>query len=334
MPAGFLTSRPLGSTGLDVSAMSLGSWRTYERLPAETGVAVLRAAWDEGINFFDDARYDDETHAAPMRTGYSEVVFGRLFRAAGVPRDQAVVANKLWWEFWPEQSAAAELDASLRRMEFDHVDLIYANEPPEALSLPEMVAVVGGLLDAGKARAWGMVNWRAERAAQAVEAAAAQGLAPPCAIQLPYSLVRRAWAEDPVMAGALQASGAGMIASFCLAGGVLSGKYRPGAAGTAGAAGPGAGRAAGTLDDPRVTPAVAAAEELAALAARLDTTPAALALAFPFTNPAVASVLFGATSADQVRANCAAVSLLGRLSPDETAAVRRVGLPADLPPDS
>jgi L-glyceraldehyde 3-phosphate reductase len=197
-----------------------------------------------------------------------------------------------------------------------------------------MVAVVGGLLDAGKARAWGMVNWRAERAAQAVEAAAAQGLAPPCAIQLPYSLVRRAWAEDPVMAGALQASGAGMIASFCLAGGVLTGKYRPGAADAAGADGPGAGRAAGTLDDPRVTPAVAAAEDLAALAARLDTTPAALALAFPFTNPAVASVLFGATSADQVRANCAAVSLLARLSPDETAALRRVGLPADLPPDS
>src|SRR5580693_6364677 len=277
MAAGFLTSRPLGSTGLDVSALSLGSWRTYERRPAETGVAVLRAAWDEGINFFDDARYDDETGTAPMRTGYSEVVFGRLFRAAGVPRDQAVVANKLWWEFWPEQSAAAELDASLRRMEFDHVDLIYANEPPEALSLPEMVAVVGGLLDA-------------------VEAAAAQGLAPPGAIQLPYSLVRRAWAEDPVMAGALRASGAGMIASFCLAGGVLSGKYRPG---SGGAAGPGAGRAAGMLDDPRVTPAVAAAEDLAALAARLDTTPAALALAFPFTNPAVASVLFGATSADQ-----------------------------------
>jgi aryl-alcohol dehydrogenase-like predicted oxidoreductase len=331
MPAGFLKSRPLGSAGLDVSAMSLGSWRTYERLPAETGVAVLRAAWDEGINFFDDARYDDETGTAPMRTGYSEVVFGRLFRSAGVPRDQAVVANKLWWEFWPEQSAAAELDASLQRMEFDHVDLIYANEPPEGLAVPEMVAVVGGLLDAGKARAWGMVNWRADRAAQAVEAAATQGLAPPCAIQLPYSLVRRAWAEDPVMAGALQASGAGMIASFCLAGGVLTGKYRPGAAGAGGA---GAGRAAGTLDDPRVTPAVAAAEDVAALAARLDTTPAALALAFPFTNPAVTSVLFGATSADQVRANCAAVSLLARLSPDEAVGLRRVGLPADLPPDS
>jgi aryl-alcohol dehydrogenase-like predicted oxidoreductase len=63
-----------------VSALSLGSWRTFERLPADTGVAIMRAAREEGINFFDDARYDDETGTAPIRTGYSEVVFGELFR--------------------------------------------------------------------------------------------------------------------------------------------------------------------------------------------------------------------------------------------------------------
>jgi aryl-alcohol dehydrogenase-like predicted oxidoreductase len=70
-----------------VSALSLGSWRTYERPPAETGVAIVRTAWDEGINFFDDARYDDETGTAPMRTGYSEVLFRELFRRAGVRGD-------------------------------------------------------------------------------------------------------------------------------------------------------------------------------------------------------------------------------------------------------
>ena len=118
MPEGFLGSRPLGASGIEVSALSLGSWRTFERLPADTGVAVMRAAREEGINFFDDARYDDETGTAPIRTGYSEVVFGELFRGAGIRRDGAVVANKLWWEFWPGQSAAAELDASLQRMGF------------------------------------------------------------------------------------------------------------------------------------------------------------------------------------------------------------------------
>jgi aryl-alcohol dehydrogenase-like predicted oxidoreductase len=318
MPADFMRSRPLGSSGIDVSALSLGSWRTYERLPAETGANVMRAAREEGINFFDDARYDDETGTAPIRTGYSEVVFGELFRAAGLRRDEAVVANKLWWEFWPEQSAAAELDASLRRMGFGYVDLIYANAPPGGMAVTDLVTAAGGLVASGKARAWGLVNWPSDLAGQAVEAAASLGVAPPCAIQLPYSLVRRSWVEDAAMTQAVKAAGAAVIASFCLAGGVLTGKYR---------SGPAAGRAAGTLEDPQVASAVAAAEELAGLAGRLDTTAAALAVAFPLTNPAVASVLFGATSAGQVRANCAAIGLLGRLAPDDLAQLRRIGTP-------
>src|SRR5690242_5420245 len=145
MPADCLRPRPLGLSGMDVSAMSLGSWRTFERLPKETGSAILAAARDEGINFFDDARYNDETGTAPIPTGYSEILFGELFRGAGVRRDEVVVANKLWWEFWPEQSAAAELDASLGRMGFDHVDLIYANPPPTGLAIGDLVAAVAGL---------------------------------------------------------------------------------------------------------------------------------------------------------------------------------------------
>jgi aryl-alcohol dehydrogenase-like predicted oxidoreductase len=322
MPAGVLSSRPLGSAELEVSALSLGSWRTYERLPAETGTAIMRAALDEGINFFDDARYDDETGTAPMRTGYSEVRFGELFRRAGVRRDESVVTNKLWWEFWPEQSAAAELDASLQRMGFDYVDVIYANPPPRGLAAADLVAEAGRLIASGKARAWGLVNWPADLAGQAGEAAVGLGVAPPCAVQLPYSLVRRSWVEDPAMSQALNASGAGLIASFCLAGGVLSGKYL---------SGPANGRAAGTLGDTQVAAAAAAARELASLAVRLDTTAAALALAFPLTNPAVASVLFGATSAEQVRANCAAIGLLDRLGPADLADLRRIGRPEDPP---
>src|ERR671929_87200 len=117
-----------GRSYLSVSRIALGSWRTFERMPREQGVAVMRAAREAGIDFLDDARYDDETGTAPIPTGYSEVVFGELFRAAGWRRDEVVVANKLWWEFWPEQSAAEELDASLVRMGFDYLDLAYAWE--------------------------------------------------------------------------------------------------------------------------------------------------------------------------------------------------------------
>jgi aryl-alcohol dehydrogenase-like predicted oxidoreductase len=324
MAAECLSPRPLGSSGIEVSGMSLGSWRTYERLPADTGVAIMRAACEEGITFFDDARYNDETGDAPIPTGYSEVVFGNLFRAAGVRRDEVVVANKLWWEFWPEQSAAAELDSSLERMGFDYVDLIYANAPPDGLAIADLVAQTAGLVSAGRARAWAFVNVSPDVFAQATRAAASLGVPPPCAAQLPYSLVQRSEVEDPAMTGALGAAGAAVVASFSLAGGVLSGKYLTGG-GSGAAAGSVAGRATGTLGEPRVAPAVAAAGELAGLAARLHATPAALALAFPLASPAVASVLFGATSPEQLRANCAAVRLLDRLDADDLAALRRIG---------
>jgi len=177
--------------------MSLGSWRTYERMSREDGLAVMRAARDSGIDFLDDARYNDETGNAPIPTGYSEVVFGELFRAAGWERDEVVVANKLWWEFWPDQTAAEELDGSLGRIELDHVDLIYSEPPPDGLELRSLVEQVVALIGAGKARAWGMLNWRPEQIAAGAAIAAELGMPGPCAAQLPYSLVRRDWVEDP-----------------------------------------------------------------------------------------------------------------------------------------
>lgn len=314
MPVPCLRPAPLGLSGIEVSGLSLGSWRTYERLPAEQGVAIMRAAREAGITFLDDARYNDETGTAPLPSGYSEVVFGNLFRSAGLRRDEVVLANKLWWEFWPEQSAAAELDGSLTRMGFEHVDLIYAGPPPEGMGVAELVESVGGLITAGKARAWGVLNWPPDVISQAADAASGLGIAAPCAAQLPYSVARRSPVEDAATRTALASAGAKVVASFSLEGGVLSGKYRAGgtaAAGTAAAA-PGeptvAGRAASTLGEPKIAPAVAAAAELATLAKRLDTTPAALALAFPLAHPDVASVLFGATSPEQVRVNCAATT--------------------------
>jgi L-glyceraldehyde 3-phosphate reductase len=315
MPADQLSARKLGYSDLEVSALSLGSWRTYERIDERSGIAILRAAREEGITFFDDARYDDESGQAPIPTGYSEVVFGNLFRGAGVRRDEVVVANKLWWEFWPQQTAADELEASLARMGFDSVDLIYASAPPDGMSVADLVEAVGALIAAGKARAWGVLNWPAGTIAEAAKAAVGLAVPPPCAAQLPYSLVRRSPVEDPAMTSALAMARAGVVASFCLEGGVLSGKYLTGQE---------PGRAAGTLEGVQVAHALAAARELAGLAGQLETTPAAVALAFALAGPAVSSVLFGATSPEQVRANCAAVRLLSRLGPGDVAALRGI----------
>jgi aryl-alcohol dehydrogenase-like predicted oxidoreductase len=259
----------------------------------------MRAAREIGVNFLDDARYNDETGLAPIPSGYSEMLFGELFRATGWDRDDTVVSNKLWWEFWPEQSAAAELDGSLARMGFDHVDLIYANPPPDDLPIPEMVAAVAELIESGKARAWGIVNWEAGPFNEATNAAAEQGVPRPCAAQLPYSIVRRDWVESDEMTAALKASGAGVVASFVMAGGVLTGKYDAGQS----------GRAAAEIDEPRFAAVRHRGGRLRTLAAELKTSPAALAIAFALANPAVATVLFGATSPVQIAENVTALDV-------------------------
>ncbi|MFI5954691.1 aldo/keto reductase [Cryptosporangium sp. NPDC051539] len=311
--------RALGASGLTVSRLALGSWRTFERISREQGAAVMHAAREVGITFLDDARYDDETGAAPIPTGYSEVVFGELFRAAGWQRDEVVVANKLWWEFWPGQSAAAELDASLQRMQLDHVDLIYAEAPPEGLEIADAIGQIAELIAAGKARAWGVLNWTAEQVLEAAQIADMGTLPGPAAIQLPYSLVRRDVVEDDHLVRSLAAANTAVVASYALAGGLLTGKYEDG---------DGDGRHSGDVSDPRFADARAVGRALAALAADLNTGAATLALAYPLLNPAVASLLFGATRPEQVRANVAALDLAETLDEASVERLRAIATPA------
>ncbi|WP_169745098.1 aldo/keto reductase [Cryptosporangium arvum] len=317
-----MPTRSLGASGLTVSRLALGSWRTFERIPRDAGVAVLQAAREAGITFLDDARYDDETGSAPLPTGYSEIVFGEVFRASGWDRDDVVIANKLWWEFWPEQDAAAELDASLRRMGLDHVDVIYAESLPAGLPLDAAMEQIGGLIEVGKARAWGVLNWTADQVLEAAQIADMARSPAPAAAQLPYSLVQRDVVEDDQLIRALNAANTAVVASYALAGGVLTGKY--------GEAGAPAGRHPEAAGDPRWADAVAAGREVAALAAELEVAPAALALAFPLLNPAVAAVLFGATRPDQIQADVAALELAESLDEDTAARLRAIGAPHDV----
>jgi aryl-alcohol dehydrogenase-like predicted oxidoreductase len=298
--------RTLGSSGMNVSALSLGSWRTFERIPREAGVAVMEAAREAGIDFLDDARYDDETGTAPLETGYSEVVFGELFRAAGWKRDEVVVANKLWWEFWPEQSPAEELDGSLERMGLDYLDLEYSAESPDGLPLGELVGMVGDLIASGKLRAWGVLNWEPELVIEASRVASATGIPQPVAAQLPYSLAYPEHVENEATGYALDRAGASVVASSVLAGGALSAKYSAG----------GTGRLTGTPDTPLRQRSLRVGELLRTRADELGATPARLAIAFALAGPRVASVLFGATSQQQVHENVGALESLERLGED------------------
>jgi aryl-alcohol dehydrogenase-like predicted oxidoreductase len=294
--------RALGASGIEVSVLSLGSWQTYERIPREDGIAVMEAARAAGIDFLDDARYDDRTGTAPLRTGYSEVVFGELFRASGWRRDEVVVANKLWWELWPEESAAEELDGSLGRMGFEYLDLAYSAEPPEGLSLDELVGMVGELVESGKLRAWGVLNWPGELVAAASRIVAEMGV-PQSPAQLPYGLAHPEVVDDEMLGAGLDAAGASVVASYVLAGGALTGKYASG----------GAGRLAGEQDDPPRRRWFEVGDALRRHAAEVGSTPARLAIAFALAGPRVASVLFGATSPEQVEENVGAIDTLAAL---------------------
>ena len=155
------------------------------------------------------------------------MVFGEVFAASGWPRDEVTIATKLWWEFWP-QTPAQELEASLERTGLERFDFVYSDPPPPDLPMADVVGSVAELVADGRVRAWGIVNWPAERVAEAGRVAHELGVAPPCAAQLPYSLIARDWVESPEMTEALLACGAKVVASYVLAGGILSGKYADG----------------------------------------------------------------------------------------------------------
>jgi len=302
----------LGGSSLEVSRIALGSWRTFERMARADAEAVLDHALRSGIDFLDDARYNDETGRAPLATGYSEVLFGELFRAVGADRGAVTVSNKLWWEFWPDQDAVSELHGSLERMGFDRLDLLYSSTLPDTVPVPVAVEEIAKVFSDGRISAWGVVNWSAEAIAQATVEAERQGIPQPCAAQLPYSLARLDWVEDPAMEAALEATGASLVPSATLAGGALTGKYGDG----------GSGRLSAELADGRGAREVALGAALREPAARLDTTPATLAIAFTLLHPRTASTLIGATGAAQIDAALAAVALAERLSDDDVAELR------------
>jgi aryl-alcohol dehydrogenase-like predicted oxidoreductase len=307
--------RRLGGSSLEVSRIALGSWRTFERMDRADAERVLDHALSSGIDFLDDARYDDETGQAPLATGYSEVLFGELFRAVGADRAAVTVSNKLWWEFWPEQGAVAEVHGSLERMGFDRLDLLYSSTLPDEVSVAVAVEQIAAVLADGRVSAWSVVNWSAQAIAQAATEAERQGIPQPCAAQLPYSLARLDWVEEPAMEAALEATGASLVPSATLAGGALTGKYADGQPSAP-------GRLSAELADPRRARELAIGAALREPAARLQTTPAALAIAFTLRHPRTASTLIGATAPAQIDAALAAVELSGRLTDEDLAQLR------------
>jgi len=300
--------RQLGNSGIEVSALSLGSWLTYEFMAEKDALTVIGRGLEAGINFLDDARYDDRTGTVPMKSGYSEVVFGGLLRKGGWNRSDLVVANKLWYEYYPDESPEAELDGSLSRLNMDYIDLLYCNPPPPSLPVDELVQQMDDLVKTGKIRFWGVVNWSLDKIEAAYQKAIAAGVSLPCAAQLRYSLIDTSPAEDASARKIFDTAGIGIVASYSLYGGLLSGKYNQSEATIKGRFD------AKAIESMRQKKLLEKVNQVMNLAQELDCTPAQLALAYCLKNDQVASLLFGATKISQIEENLKALEILPRIT--------------------
>ncbi len=305
----------LGRSGLVVSRVSLGSWLTIgNAIEQRSSDTLVRRAFELGINFFDTADV--------YNTGEGERALGQAIR--GLRRERLVVASKCFFPMSDDvndrglsrKHIVESVHQSLRRLELEYLDLYQCHRPDPATPLDETVMAMDDLVRQGVILYWGVSYWPARLIVQAVQMCRDRGMHPPVSNQPPYNLLRRE-IEDEVMPASAEV-GVGQVVFSPLAQGVLSGKYR------AGAAPPADSRAANAKANQFIhhylTDAnVARAGQLVEIAASAGCTPSQLALAFCLRRPEVNSVIIGATSIEQLEENAAAVDV--ELSPEVMARI-------------
>ena len=285
---------------LTVSLVGLGCNNFGMRCDEQRSVEVVHAALDAGITLFDTA----DTYGGK---GRSEEILGV---GLGSRRDEVVVATKFanpMDDSGERQGASARwivqaVEDSLRRLGTDRIDLYQQHVPDPSVPVEETLRALDSLVRSGKVREVGSSNFSADQIDEAADVASAAGLAPFVTAQNELSLLRRR-ALDEVLP-ACERHGLGMLPYFPLASGVLTGKYRRGEPPPAGT------RLAGVPEERRAKALadaeLAKVERLQAFAAERDHTLLELAFAWLAGLPTTASVIAGATSPEQVRANVAA----------------------------
>ena len=309
--------RRLGRSGLQVSALSLGSWVTYNhQVDTPAATEMLAAAMDAGVNFFDNA----EVYAS----GQSEVVMGQAFKALKWPRLNYIVSTKFFWGLSREGNTvnrmdtlnrkylSQAIDGSLARMGLDFIDLVYCHRPDPHTPIEETVWAMSDMITRGKALYWGTSEWSAAEIRAAWDIADKHHLHKPVVEQPQYHLFHRKRVEQEY-ARLYNDIGLGLTTWSPLASGLLTGKYKDGIpAGSRGAM-ESMGFLAASLTDPARHAAVV---QLEAVAASLGCTLAQLAIAWVAKNPNVSSVITGASKLSQLQSNLGAVAVIGQLTPE------------------
>jgi aryl-alcohol dehydrogenase-like predicted oxidoreductase len=292
--------RRLGNSGLVVSVVGLGTNNFGMKLDLEQSRAVVHAALDEGITLFDTA---DSYGASEERIG--EILKGK--------RDDVVLATKFgsdsrrrgndngedWGARGSRRYITKAVESSLRRLRTDWIDLYQLHRPDEATPIEETLAALDDLVHAGKVRYLGSSNFTGWQVAEAEWTARTRGLERFVSAQNEYNWLERDIETDLVPA--LEHYGVGLLPFFPLASGLLTGKYRRGEAPPEGSRIQAWGREAELTDA-----TFDVIEKLEAFAAERGVTLLDVAIGGLAAQPAVSSVIAGATTPEQVARNVAA----------------------------
>ena len=306
--------RNLGRSGLKVSELSFGSWVTYgNQLDTAAARELMAAAWDAGVNFFDNA----EIYAR----GGAETIMGAALKELGWPRQKFVVSTKFYWGLGDGPNEKNTLNAkylrhaiegSLARLGLDYIDLVFCHRPDPTTPIEETVWAMHRMIERGQALYWGTSEWSADEIRAAWSIAERHGLAKPVMEQPQYNLFHRKRVEQEY-ARLYEDIGLGLTTWSPLASGLLTGKYRGGVpAGSRGAV------ESYAFLRPRLTDEKGneIVGRLEPLADELGCTLAQLALAWCLKNPRVSTVITGATRVAQVQENMKALDVLARLTPE------------------
>jgi voltage-dependent potassium channel beta subunit len=307
--------RRLGKSGLQVSALSFGSWLTFgNQISEQQAEKLMHLAYDQGINFFDNA----EQYAA----GKSEIVMGNILSRTGWSRDSFVVSSKVFWGGdKPNQKGLSRkhvkeaCHAALKRLQVDYLDLFFCHRPDIDTPVEETVRAMTELIWQGKILYWGTSEWSAQEIQEAYSCAREFGLIPPTMEQPQYNLFHRERFEKEYYK-LYDGIGMGTTIWSPLASGLLTGKYIDGIA-------PEDSRAAshkdlGWLAD-RLVGAVAMqrngkVKQLMTLADEIGTSVTRLSLAWCLKNKNVSTVILGSSKESQLLDNLGSIEVQALLT--------------------
>lgn len=315
--------RRLGKSGLKVSEFSFGSWVTFaKQVDLAPAKALLTAAYDAGINFFDNAE--------GYEAGKSELVMGQAIQELGWSRDSYVVSSKVFWggEKPTQRGLSAKhvteaAHAALRRLQVDHLDLYFCHRPDIDTPIEETVRAMHNLIVQGKVLYWGTSEWSGQQITEAHLVARRDGLTPPTMEQPQYNLFERDKVERDY-APVYDTFGLGTTIWSPLASGLLTGKYNEGVPQDSRAALQGYEWLREIIEGPEGRKRVEQVKALAKIADGAGMPIHHLALLWCLANPRVSTVILGASRLEQLTDNLAALDHKSAMTPDLMAAIEDV----------